>query len=115
MLGHSSVVDVPALTYFLDQCQFKFGGIAKVPKNHPGERIKLIGDHLSHVDGTDPYHTYMSLAAISIYAPPKEILPLLVDNEQDTAGWILQPLDILWNTTEATSEWIRKCVVKHEL
>jgi len=83
MLGVADVVSKPYLASFLDRCQFVHGGIGKAPENHP-----------------DPYHTYMGLAALSIYS--------LADESDIDASWTLAPLNVLWNTTEATAEWIRK-------
>jgi hypothetical protein len=39
LLGAKDLVDTSALASFLARCQFKFGGIAKSPGEHPGKRI----------------------------------------------------------------------------
>lgn len=51
----------------------------------------------------DPYHTYLSLAAVAMYASGGE------------AGdsWRLQRLDPLLNAREETSRWARERVRNH--
>lgn len=75
MLGAKDLVDTSALASFTTQCQFKFGGIAKVPGDHP-----------------DPYHTYLSLAATSIHPPGPEATT--------SSSWKLKSLDPLINRTD---------------
>ncbi|KZT12168.1 terpenoid cyclases/Protein prenyltransferase [Laetiporus sulphureus 93-53] len=82
ILGAGDLVDSVALASFLAQCQFKYGGISKAP----GER-------------SDPYHTYLSLAAIALYTPPSA-----------DATWEFPALDVLWNATSDTSKWARRHV-----
>ncbi|EPT00297.1 hypothetical protein FOMPIDRAFT_1030563 [Fomitopsis schrenkii] len=82
MLDAGEAVDTTALASFMHQCQFKFGGIAKAP----GERA-------------DPYHTYLSLAALALFPPP--------DADE---SWQLPPLDPLWNATLDTARWAREHV-----
>ncbi|KAH9950677.1 terpenoid cyclases/Protein prenyltransferase [Amylocystis lapponica] len=77
VLGVGELVDTNALAGFLGRCQFKFGGISKAP----GER-------------SDPYHTHLSLAALSVL-PPATV----------EAGWQLPALDVLWIATEPTASW----------
>jgi len=79
MLGAAELVDSAALASFLASCQFKFGGISKAPSER-----------------SDPYHTYLSLAALSIYPP----------TTTDTS-WKLPRLDVLWNATHETASWAR--------
>ncbi|KAG9098501.1 hypothetical protein FS749_003674 [Ceratobasidium sp. UAMH 11750] len=77
LLGAGECVDVDANATFIERCQFKFGGLAKVPDERP-----------------DPLHSYLSIAAISLYQP--------------TAGdesWNLQPLVPALNTEESTAQW----------
>jgi len=83
ILGMKELVNVPALLRFIADCQFKYGGISK----EPGENA-------------DPYHTYLSLAAVAMYASGSE------------AGdsWRLQRLDPLLNAREETSRWARERV-----
>ncbi|KAE9396109.1 terpenoid cyclases/Protein prenyltransferase [Gymnopus androsaceus JB14] len=72
---------------FIANCQFKFGGIAKAPGEHP-----------------DPYHTYLSLAALSMF-------PL--DDAHSTSfasSWVFEPLDPLINARQETAEWARKYI-----
>ncbi|KAL7279666.1 hypothetical protein ACG7TL_006073 [Trametes sanguinea] len=81
ILGAGDLVDESALSDFLTRCQFKFGGIAKAPGERP-----------------DPYHTYLSLAVLSI---------LPADHAGDES-WNLPCLDALWNATEDTAAWARQ-------
>ncbi|EIN12322.1 terpenoid cyclases/Protein prenyltransferase [Punctularia strigosozonata HHB-11173 SS5] len=83
ILGAGAFVDADRNAAFLGECQFKFGGLAKVPGEHP-----------------DPYHTYLSLAVISLLPPRAPA------NAQGWAG--LQPLDALLNAKRDTAEWARK-------
>lgn len=86
IMGVGHVVDSSRLRTFMDQCQFKFGGIAKSPGSYP-----------------DPYHTYLSLAALAL-------CPTLESNPDDPS-WCFKPgFDPLWNATEETADWIRKHV-----
>ena len=39
ILGAAELVDRAALTSFLGNCQFKFGGIAKAPGEHAGRDL----------------------------------------------------------------------------
>jgi len=84
ILGASAFLDKQRLARFLDQCQFKYGGISKAPGEHP-----------------DPYHTYLSLAAISLYPPD-------VSDEKIAASWRLSPLDPYINATVETAEWAKQ-------
>ena len=36
ILGATELVDATALASFIGTCQFRFGGIAKAPREHPG-------------------------------------------------------------------------------
>jgi len=81
ILGAGDLVDSRALAGFIGRCQFKYGGIGKAPGENP-----------------DPYHTYLSLAALSMYPPE-------TDNLSET--WAFEPLDPLLNAREKTSTWIR--------
>lgn len=42
ILGHGDVVDRDALAGFMGRCQYKFGGIAKAPGEHPGQCFTLL-------------------------------------------------------------------------
>ena len=46
----------------------------------------------------DPYHTYLSLAALSMYPP---------ESDGDADAWVFEPLDPLLNAREKTASWIR--------
>ncbi|KAG1743173.1 terpenoid cyclases/protein prenyltransferase alpha-alpha toroid [Suillus paluster] len=80
VLGASDLVDKAAMSSFIASCQFKYGGIAKIPGEHP-----------------DPYHTYLSLAAVALLPP----------DSSEGASWALCPLDPLLNATYQTSSWAR--------
>jgi len=82
IIGRKDLVNSVALASFLGECQFKFGGIAKSPGEH-----------------ADPYHTYLSLAALSIIPPPLEV---------SGNTWKFEPLDSLVNTKETTARWARE-------
>ncbi|KAF8817049.1 terpenoid cyclases/Protein prenyltransferase [Phlegmacium glaucopus] len=81
ILGAEDLVDSSALASFLGHCQFKYGGISKAPGENP-----------------DPYHTYLSIAALSMYPP-------VAGSGSDS--WAFKPLDPLLNATEETATWIR--------
>ncbi|TFK40478.1 terpenoid cyclases/protein prenyltransferase alpha-alpha toroid [Crucibulum laeve] len=83
ILGASDLVDANSLATFLARCQFKYGGIAKAPGEHP-----------------DPYHTYLSLAALSMYPP----------SVANNSTWRFEPLDPLLNAREETSQWAKKYI-----
>ncbi|KAG1881931.1 terpenoid cyclases/protein prenyltransferase alpha-alpha toroid [Suillus tomentosus] len=80
VLDAGDLVDKAEMASFVAFCQFKFGGIAKIPGEHP-----------------DPYHTYLSLAAVALLPP---------DSPEGTS-WALCPLDPLLNATYQTSSWAR--------
>ncbi|KIK69924.1 hypothetical protein GYMLUDRAFT_34327 [Collybiopsis luxurians FD-317 M1] len=86
ILGAGNLVDSRSLASFLASCQFKFGGIAKAPGELP-----------------DPYHTYLSLAAISMFPPPID-----EGEASDFSSWTLDPLDPLINARKETAEWARR-------
>lgn len=80
VLDAGDLVDKAAMSSFIASCQFKYGGIAKIPGEHP-----------------DPYHTYLSLAAVA----------LLPHSSSEGTSWALCPLDPLLNATYQTSSWAR--------
>ncbi|KAJ6493585.1 terpenoid cyclases/protein prenyltransferase alpha-alpha toroid [Mycena vitilis] len=87
VLGAADLIDAESHARFIGSCQFKYGGIAKVPDEDP-----------------DPYHTYLSIAAISIYPPN-------IPGESAVAkSWELGPLDPLLNASEETIKWVREHV-----
>jgi len=82
ILAAEKLVNVKANADFLLECQFKFGGIAKVPGDHP-----------------DPMHTYLSLAALSIYPASDEMqllkkMDVAINATQETAAWAREHLDV---------------------
>lgn len=98
VLGVGELVNETALASFLGSCQFKFGGIGKAPGERPGKILYVVFlyvpyEHLS----LDPYHTYLSLAAIAMFPPP------------ESAGntWVVEPLDPLINARLSTAQWAR--------
>ncbi|OAX40430.1 terpenoid cyclases/Protein prenyltransferase [Rhizopogon vinicolor AM-OR11-026] len=80
VLDAGDLVDEAAMSSFIASCQFKYGGIAKTPGEHP-----------------DPYHTYLALAAVALLPP----------NPSGGASWEICPLDPLLNATHQTSSWAR--------
>ncbi|KAF9068590.1 terpenoid cyclases/protein prenyltransferase alpha-alpha toroid [Rhodocollybia butyracea] len=91
ILGAGDLVDSRSLASFLASCQFRFGGIAKAPGEHP-----------------DPYHTYLSLATLSMFPPP------VYENDASGSSWIFDPLDPLINARQETADWARKYIaIKH--
>ncbi|KAI0824009.1 terpenoid cyclases/Protein prenyltransferase [Trametes gibbosa] len=81
ILGAGDLVNEQSMADFLAHSQFKFGGVSKAPGEHP-----------------DPYHTYLSLAILSV----------LPADHGDDSTWQLPRLDALWNATEDTAAWARK-------
>ncbi|KAF8501954.1 terpenoid cyclases/protein prenyltransferase alpha-alpha toroid [Hysterangium stoloniferum] len=75
---------------FLLSCQFKYGGIAKSPGEAP-----------------DPYHTYLSLASLSLYPPTRSWLE---ERKGDKSTWQLNQLDPVLNLRIESAEWARKTI-----
>ncbi|KAG1751103.1 terpenoid cyclases protein prenyltransferase [Suillus lakei] len=75
MLDAGDLVDKAAIT----------AGLPKIPGEHP---VNVI---------VDPYHTYLSLAAVALLPP----------NSSEGASWALCSLDPLLNATYQTSSWAR--------
>ncbi|KAF8627487.1 hypothetical protein AX17_006298 [Amanita inopinata Kibby_2008] len=87
ILGAKELVNTPALTLFISSCQYKYGGFSKEPGEH-----------------ADPYHTYLSLATLSMYSPSW-------DSADVRAGsWKFVKLDPLLNAGEETSQWAKEHV-----
>ncbi|EIM86136.1 terpenoid cyclases/Protein prenyltransferase [Stereum hirsutum FP-91666 SS1] len=99
ILGHGDVVDRDALAGFMGRCQYKFGGIAKAPGEHP-----------------DPYHTYLSCAMIAMYPPQNQnqASPLIDPSsksrpmDEKREGWAIAGLDPLLNARRETAGWARE-------
>ncbi|KAF8216446.1 terpenoid cyclases/protein prenyltransferase alpha-alpha toroid [Mycena galopus ATCC 62051] len=87
VLGAADLIDAESHASFIASCQFKFGGIAKVPDEHP-----------------DPYHTYLSIAALALFPPT------IPDEGPVSKSWELIPLNPLLNGSEETIKWIREHV-----
>ncbi|CAE6517485.1 unnamed protein product [Rhizoctonia solani] len=71
-------VDAEANAAFISECQFQFGGIAKVPDDRP-----------------DPLHSYLSIASLALYPP--------ATGDQ---SWLVRPLAPALNAEESTAEWL---------
>ncbi|KAI6129724.1 terpenoid cyclases protein prenyltransferase [Pisolithus croceorrhizus] len=82
ILEAKELVSELSIASYIASCQFKFGGIAKFPGDHP-----------------DPYHTYLSLAASALYPLPETL---------GATTWLLPPLDPLLNATRDTAEWAKR-------
>jgi geranylgeranyl transferase type-1 subunit beta len=53
---------------------------------------------------SDPYHTYLSLAALSMYQPD------LDSTHPIAASWKFERLDALLNAKQTTAEWALKYI-----
>lgn len=82
VLGEADLVDRDANAKFLMDCQFKLGGFAKAPGEFP-----------------DPLHTYLSMAALSIYQPswgvPLSSIDPLLNIRTETGAWLKDRLHSL--------------------
>lgn len=87
ILDVKGLVDTGPLASFLAKCQFKFGGIAKAPGEH-----------------SDPFHTYLSLAALGIYLP-----------EDPEESWKFEALDPSLNARLETAQWAREKIPSRSL
>ncbi|KAJ7180618.1 terpenoid cyclases/protein prenyltransferase alpha-alpha toroid [Mycena filopes] len=86
VLGAPDLIDAELHARFIASCQLKYGGIAKTPGEDP-----------------DPYHTYLSIAALTMYPPSAPD-----DDGPVAASWgSFDTLDPLLNATEETVGWIR--------
>jgi len=83
LLGGADLVDREANAEFLMGCQFKLGGFAKAVGEYP-----------------DPLHTYLSMAALSIYPP--------------SWGVPLGSIDPLLNVRIETGKWIKHAIGSSE-
>jgi geranylgeranyl transferase type-1 subunit beta len=98
ILGGTELVNVTALASFLGSCQFRFGGIAKAPGEHAGKFLEGPPCNcVTEKNCSDPYHTYLSLAAIAIF-------PL---SGSGGGTWAIKPLDPLINAELSTAQWAR--------
>ncbi|KAJ7149043.1 terpenoid cyclases/protein prenyltransferase alpha-alpha toroid [Mycena crocata] len=85
ILGAHDKLNAYAFTQFIAACQFPFGGIAKAPGQHP-----------------DPYHTYLSLAAVAMYTPR------LANSAKRYGQWEFTPFDPVMNARVETVNWARE-------
>ncbi|CAA7261529.1 unnamed protein product [Cyclocybe aegerita] len=107
ILGAADLVNSNALAAFLGACQFKYGGIGKAPGENPGDHFPVINccsRFIASLWITDPYHTYLSIAALSMYPPG------LSDSHPNFQSWRFASLDPLLNAREETVQWIREHV-----
>ena len=107
LLAGDHLVDNDANVTFLSACQYKYGGIAKEPGETSGElltstTLRSTRDPLTHF--SDPYHTYLSLASLSLYPPSKAWLE---QKAVDLSAWSLHSLDPLLNLRVESAEWAR--------
>ncbi|KAJ6581449.1 terpenoid cyclases/protein prenyltransferase alpha-alpha toroid [Mycena capillaripes] len=87
VLGTPELIDAELHARFIASCQFKYGGIAKVPDEDP-----------------DPYHTYLSIAALTVYPPN-------VPGEGAVSkSWEFDTLNPLLNASGETIRWVREHV-----
>ncbi|KAJ7776766.1 terpenoid cyclases/protein prenyltransferase alpha-alpha toroid [Mycena maculata] len=84
ILGAQDKLNAHAFTQFIAACQFPFGGIGRAPGQPP-----------------DPYHTYLSLAAVAMYAPRLE------PGARRYGQWEFAPFDPLLNASGDTVRWAR--------
>ncbi|KAJ7334090.1 terpenoid cyclases/protein prenyltransferase alpha-alpha toroid, partial [Mycena albidolilacea] len=87
VLGAVDLIDVETHAGFIAGCQFKFGGIAKFADENP-----------------DPHHTYLAIAALSLFPPN------VPDEGPVSNSWELGQLDPLLNSNEETIKWVREHV-----
>ncbi len=75
VLQSDHLIDAQANAQYIEECQFRFGGIAKVPEEMP-----------------DPYHTYLGLASVCLCPPGGEFglpeMDPLLNARVETAKWI---------------------------
>ncbi|KNZ78270.1 Geranylgeranyl transferase type-1 subunit beta, partial [Termitomyces sp. J132] len=76
-------------------CRSKYSGIAKAPREHH--------DSIFFCSPLYPYHTYLSLAVLSMYSPAPAM-----GNHVHAASWTFEPLDPLLNAREETAWWVKK-------
>lgn len=114
LLDGEHLVDSDANTEFLFACQYKYGGIAKQPGETAGEHLKASllfvsarreARRHSLKPFPDPYHTYLSLASLSLYPPTKAWFQR---KSLDTSTWSLHPLDPLLNLRVESAKWARR-------
>ncbi|OCF33186.1 geranylgeranyl transferase type-1 subunit beta [Kwoniella heveanensis BCC8398] len=79
LLDHGALINKRADRSFLLSAQFPIGGFGKEPEDYP-----------------DPFHSYLALAALS-----------LTHSADDDVGLGLKPLDVRWNVSVETAEWLR--------
>ncbi|WVW81641.1 hypothetical protein I302_103636 [Kwoniella bestiolae CBS 10118] len=82
ILGHSTLINREADRSFLLSAQFPLGGFGKEPEDYP-----------------DPFHSYLALAALSLTHSGTE--------DGDNAGLGLKELDVIWNVSRETADWLR--------
>lgn len=61
----------------------------------------------------DPYHTYLSLAALSLYLPPADICT--TSNADAKTSWEFESLDPLLNARAETAKWAREHIPEKDV
>ncbi|WVQ93900.1 hypothetical protein IAU59_000978 [Kwoniella sp. CBS 9459] len=79
ILGQGAIMNKEADRSFLLSAQFPIGGFGKEPEDYP-----------------DPFHSYLALAALS-----------LTHSANDDVGLGLKALDVRWNVSVETADWLR--------
>nr|ODN87186.1 geranylgeranyl transferase type-1 subunit beta [Cryptococcus depauperatus CBS 7841] len=104
IMGHTDLINHESDKIFLLSAQFPLGGFGKEPEDYP-----------------DPYHSYLALAALSLSQDisSSELAPLAnepVDNREQLkileSGLDLKKLDVGWNVSRDTADWLSKEISK---
>ncbi|WVF66279.1 hypothetical protein IAT40_001019 [Kwoniella sp. CBS 6097] len=84
ILGQGTLINKQADRSFLLSAQFPIGGFGKEPEDYP-----------------DPFHSYLALAALS-----------LTHSAEDDVGLGLKALDVRWNVSAETAEWLKSEIAR---
>ncbi|OXB38380.1 geranylgeranyl transferase type-1 subunit beta [Cryptococcus neoformans] len=87
VLGRDDLIDHDANKAFLLSAQSPLGGFGKEPEDYP-----------------DPYHSYLALAALSLS------LNRFGEDKENSFG--LKTLDVRWNVSAETAEWLQKEITR---
>lgn len=85
ILGATELVDDTALASFLGDCQFRFGGIAKAPGEHPGG---LFGRLSLQVHDKTPYQIHTTRISLLRRSPCSHHLSLQKQVHGPSKPWI---------------------------
>lgn len=86
-MGRDDLIDHDANKAFLLSAQSPLGGFGKEPEDYP-----------------DPYHSYLALAALSLS------LNRFGEDKENSFG--LKTLDVRWNVSAETAEWLQKEITR---